>query len=155
MKIRSSSLGVIIFVIIFGGILSTSILGIWKTEGTKTPRKISAGDYAGSYDPADIRGSYTFSNISKNYNIPIKDLGEAFGIKENVENFKVKELEGIYSELDVRTGSVRLFVALYTGLPFEIKEDIYLPQSAVDILKNKRQLTTEEITYIEGHTVRE
>lgn len=154
MKIRSTMLGLVIFVVIFGGIMASSNLGLWKTESTKIPKKISSGSYTGEFDPGDIRGSYAFSDISKNFNIPLEDLGQAFGIKENVASFKVKELETIYGELEIRTGSVRLFVALYTGLPYEIREESYLPQSAVNILKAKGNLNSEQMAYIEDHAIK-
>jgi len=47
-----------------------------------------------------------------------------------------------------------LFVAYYTGLPFDATDqEIYLPQSATDILLAKGNLTPEQIAYLEKYTV--
>ena len=48
---------------------------------------------------------------------------------------------------------MQLFVAFYSGLPFEIDDEIYLPESAANILKEKANLTSEQIDYLAGHTL--
>ena len=48
---------------------------------------------------------------------------------------------------------MQLFVALYTGIPFEITEDIYLPQAAVDILISDAVLTEEQLAYLNQHSL--
>lgn len=45
------------------------------------------------------------------------------------------------------------FVAFYNGLPYDMSEDIYLPQSAVEILKSKGNLNNEQIKYLQNHTI--
>ena len=45
---------------------------------TKFLPSIKTGEFAGQYNPADIRGSYTFDDISNAFEIPIEDLGKAF-----------------------------------------------------------------------------
>jgi hypothetical protein len=58
------------------------------------------------------------------------------------------------SGFEIGTASVRLFVAFYTGLPFDTAEqEIYLPQSAADILLAKGNLSPEQIAYLEQFTV--
>ncbi len=60
--------------------------------------------------------------------------------------------EGLENEIG--TGSVKVFVALYKGLPYDLEaEDTYLPQVAVDILKETNNLTDQQIKYIDSHTV--
>ena len=56
---------IIIFVFIFGGIAITSVTGYWQTSSSKIPAKYQGGEFAGQYDPADIRGSYSFGEISE------------------------------------------------------------------------------------------
>ncbi len=154
MNLRSTHLAIIIFVFIFGGIALTSATGYWQTTNTKIPATYKDGEFAGQADPADIRGSYTFGDISNSFDIPLEDLGQAFGVDpERYVTFQCKELESIYASLEegkeVGTASVRYFVALYKGLPFNLTESIYLPELAVDILKEKASLSEAEILSLE------
>ena len=69
--------------------------------------------------------------------------------------FPVKELEAQYedSAVEIGTASVRLFVALYTGLPYDLTlETSSLPENAVQILQT-RELTAEQNDYLASHTV--
>ena len=93
MKIKSNFLGIIILVIVFGGIFSTAIFNLWQTQSSKIPRTITSGEFKGSYDPDDIRGSYSFNDISELFNIPLEDLRRAFNIPKDIDiqNFKNKE----------------------------------------------------------------
>ena len=95
MKIKSTFLGLMIVAIMFGGIFASSALNMWKTESSKIPKKLTMGDFAGEYDPADIRGSYTFSDVSSAFNIPTEDLKRAFGVSQEIDPsvFKNKDLE--------------------------------------------------------------
>ena len=162
MKIKSLHLGIVILVVIFGGIALTSALGYWSTTTTKTPATYKDGEFAGKFNPADIRGSYTFGDIEKNFKIPLEDLGKAFHLKNpsTYSNFQCKELEATYASLsaegkELGTGSVRLFVALYNGLPIEIEEGTYLLTPAVEILKTKAKtaLSAEDLNYINTHQI--
>lgn len=160
MKIKSNILGIAILILIFGGILSTSLLNIWRTESKKVPRTFKEGQYEGNYDPNDIRGSYSFKDVSNAFDIPVDILKKAFHISDdvNAENFKNKDLEKYFEdynigEVEIGNKSVKLFVSLYTRLPLPIDEDIYLPNSAVEILKSTNKLTDTEIEYLNSHTV--
>ena len=72
----------------------------------------------------------------------------------NAEAFKVKELETIFPDKDseVRTSSVRLFTAWYKGLPYEMKEESFLPGPAVAILQEKAILDQMQQSYLDTHT---
>ncbi|WP_461207801.1 hypothetical protein [Clostridium sp. DL1XJH146] len=138
MKIKSNVLVVAIVVILFGGILITSVLGLWQTESNKQPRKLSQGVFAGMSDPEDIRGSYSFLDIENAFGVDAEIISEAFNIKrDNPEAVKAKDLESIYTGLEddkeIGTGSIRYFISLYTGLPYAEME--YLPNTAVEVLK--------------------
>ena len=74
-------LGLIVLVFIFGGIWISSLTGSWQTTSTKIPATYTSGEFAGQYNPADIRGSYTFGEISDNFKIPLNDLGDCFWIR--------------------------------------------------------------------------
>lgn len=159
MKIKTSTLAIILFVIFFGGIYSSDLVRLWKTEASKTVRTINTGDSIGQKNPNDIKGSFSFSDISKNFDIPVNDLQKAFDIKnvDNIENFKCKDLEVYYGDTitnEIGTGSVRMFVALYEGLDYTASEETYLPETAVALLKEKGFLTEDQKKYIETHTVK-
>ncbi len=157
MNLTSKPLAIIIFVLMFGGISFSSLMGWWQTETTKEPATFTEGEFAGMANPADIRGSYTFGDITNSFGIDSQILAQAFGITaEDPAAFGVKELESIYldSGVEVGTASVRLFVAYYNGLPFDTTSlEIYMPQSATDILLARGNLSPEQVTYLEAFTV--
>lgn len=157
MTINSKSLTVIIFVTILGGIAFASAMGWWATESSKIPAAFAEGEFAGQANPADIRGSYTFGDISKSFDLTPNVLARAFGVQtDNPSLFAVKDLETIYanSEYEIGTTSIRLFVAYYSGLPFDITgQEIYLPRSATEILLGKNNLTPEQLAYLEKYTI--
>ena len=155
MNLTSKSLAGVILVILFGGIAFTTAMGWWATESSKQPAVYSEGEFAGQSNPADIRGSYTFGDIEKSFGIPSAILAQAFNIQtDNPAAFAIKSLEEIYaaSEFEVGTASVRLFVAFYNGLPFDLSTDMYIPETAAVLLK-KRTLIPEQLAYLESHTI--
>jgi len=155
MTLTSKPLAVLVVLLWFGGIYLSSVPGWWVTESTKTAAKITTGEFVGQANPADIRGSYTFGDVEKNFQIPASVLAEAFGITSATPaTFSAKGLEGMYagSAQEIGTGSVRLFVALYKGMPYDLSTDIYLPASASAILL-QRTLTPEQSAYVAAHTV--
>lgn len=157
MKINILTAGIIISLVIFGGIGSTMAMELWSTTSHKTPVKIKEGYAAGSYNPADIRGSYTFAEISKLFKIDLKVLFEAFNLPEKTDGntMKSKDLQTIYetSEIVIGNESLQIFVALYQNLPIEL-DGTYIPQKAADlILQKNSQLTAEQKNYLETHTI--
>lgn len=149
MKMKAWMLGVVAVGIMFGSVLISDALGYWQTESTKTPAVISTGEFAGEADPADIRGSYSFGDVEAAFDVKAEVLAEAFGVDPaEAEGFQLKSLETIYEALaeagtEVGTGSVRYFVALYTGLPYELTEEVYLPQPAVELLIEEGKVVGE------------
>ena len=168
MKIKNWHMGLVVLIVIFGGIAMTMAFNLWKTEGggggqgsgdSMVPVTFKVGEFAGEYNPADIRGSYSFGNISELFEIPLAELGTAFGLEaiENLAYFGCGDLEAAYANLEedveIGTGSVKVFVALYTGLPYTLADDEYLPQSAVELLKAKATLTEDQIAFLDTHSV--
>ena len=160
MIIKSKHLSLITILIIFGSIAAASYLGFWKTTSDKSPAVYKSGSFTGQKNPADIRGSYAFSDISREFDIPVEDLGAAFGISSPSEyaSFKCKDLEALYSfsasyGKEIGTGSVRYFTALYKGLPYDSSEITYLPKSAVEILDKKSSLDDDKINELYKYTV--
>jgi hypothetical protein len=156
MKLSSRVIVAVVFVVFFGGILVTTALGYWQTESTKIPATYTEGDFAGQANPADIRGSYSFNDVSKNFGIPLEDLAVAFRLNSaNPGAVQIKTLETIFEDANVEigTGSVRVFTALYKGLPYDLtNETSFLLPEAVEILKAKASLTPEQIAFLDTHT---
>lgn len=157
MRITPRWMAVLVITVLFGGIMLSNALGEWTTESTKEPLTFTEGEFAGEYDPADIRGSYTFGDVSRLFEIPLEDLKIAFRVQEaDVAAVSVKTLEEKFVDLgvDLGTSSVRLFVAFYKGLPFDFGgEDTYLLPEATALLKQKASLSPEQLAYLESHTV--
>ena len=161
MKIKPELAVLVSIVIVVAGVLGSWALDWWQTESDKIPQRldIAPGEDAqtAAYDPADIRGSYTLGEISKLFGIPLDELAGAFIVSpDKAEGFKVKELEGIFTDKasEVGTSSLRLFVAWYKGLPFERKEESFLPEPAAAILRDKAELSPEQAAYLDSHTYR-
>ncbi len=172
MKIRSKTLGIIIAIVIFGGITGASAVGLWNTQSVRNPARIqlneSVGEIAGetagtrAYDPVDIRGNHQLGEISVMFGIPLETLSRAFALPADADpaTFRNQDFETIYPEFggeqEIGNGSMKWFVALYTGLPFELEddeEDTYLLRPAVDILKSQADLTAEQIAYLEAYVI--
>jgi len=172
MEIRSKTLGIIIAIVIFGGIMGASALGLWKTVSVRNPARLqrsesvgeTAGENAGtgSYDPADIRGNHQFGKISEWFDIPLETLSRAFALPADADpfTFRNQDFETIYPEFggeqEIGNGSMKWFVALYTGLPFELEDDeenTYLLRPAVAILKSHANLSAEQIAYLDAYVI--
>ncbi len=154
MTLTSKTLAALVVVILFSGIFFSSTMGWWQTTSTKEATKITSGEFAGQANPADIRGSYTFGDVEKNFGISPVVLAQAFGVQDSdPASFAVKSLEGMYStsEQEIGTSSVRLFVAFYKGMPYDLSTDIYLLESAATILR-ARTLSSEQAAYLAAHT---
>lgn len=156
MKLKPQTAILIVLAIFISGIAITSAAGVWTTKTTKVPAKLTDTEYSGMYNPADIRGSYTFSDISRLYDIPVEDLCAAFGIdEEQVSDFKCKDLESIFAEspYEIGTASVRMFTAYYLGEPYDPAEVVYLPDTAVNILMERGSMTQAQREDLESHKI--
>ena len=74
MKIKLWQIALIIIIVIFGGIGIAMLTGNWATESDKVPAKFTTGDFAGEYNPEDIRGSYTFQDVADTFQIDLAVL---------------------------------------------------------------------------------
>lgn len=145
MKIKGLFAAGIAVVIIFAGIFITKLTGDWATEGRKIPRRISVGDYAGMYDPGDIRGSYSFADIANSFAVTPDEIARAFALPTDgidPADYKAKDLEEYYGEIPDGTGelgtdSLRWFVALATGYPYTPEPETLIPSPALALLKTK------------------
>lgn len=159
MRLKSIPLAIAVFVIFFGGIAFTSAMNWWQTESSKIPARYSDGEASGQYNPADIRGSYTFGDINKNFGVPLTDLQAAFRLPadEDAAAVKVNSLETLYAGLPVEmgTGSVRLFTAFYLGLPYDLASnaETYLFTEAATVLTASGKMTPDQAEFLKTHTL--
>jgi len=151
MKVKATEAGIVFLVLIVTGIAISMISGYWATEGSKIPAKYAEGEFAGLSNPADIRGSYSFDDIEKAFDISVETLAAAFGFgdDENPGSIQVKKFEEVFGIIDgkeIGTDSMRYFVALYKGLPFLPEVDTALPRPAISILRKEGAMTEDQLT---------
>jgi len=160
MNIRSKHIGPIILAAFIIGIGGTIGLNLWRTTSAKVPAKFTSGEHQGEYNPVDIRGSYTFSQVSELFEIPLEEMGKSFGldVADNMADFKCGSLKEIYGAVEgtieggeIGTDSVKLFVSLYTGLSYTPEETTLIPAPAMSVLKEK--LSEEELKVIASRVV--
>lgn len=160
MRLNSKVIAVVLVAVLFGGIGISKALGVWRTESSRIPAKYTNGEFAGQYNPEDIRGSFALQDISNAFEVPVETLAQAFGITvSDPASFQVKDLGTLYADLEaqgtsIETASVQHFVALYKGLPYTVTEETYFPQRAVELLKETGNLTAEQLDYLEKHSVK-
>lgn len=147
MKIKSWQIALTVIVVIFGGTMLSGMFGLMGEEDEKTPARYESGEY----DPYDIRGSYTFGEISEFFSIDIDVLSEAFGVTGDMQT---KDLESLYGEEEMEIGnsSVQLFVAIYNGIE-PLYDEQYFPVSAVTVLKRDVDLDEDTLSYLESHQI--
>ena len=141
-----------IIAILIVGIGIGKLTKTFITESQKIPQKIASGEFAGEYNPADIRGSYSFNDVSNVFDVPVEVLAKSFNINsEDNGSFQLKYLEEMFE--NVGTSSVREFVALYTGLPYEDESD-GLPHGAIIQLLEAGKITDVEYNeFTQKHNV--
>lgn len=135
--INAVGLAIATVLVLFVGIRVSAMIGVWNVSSTKIPASIRSGEFAGMPSPSDIRGSYTWADVSAAFGIPVEVLTEAFDAASG--GGKVNELETVWAGkvpegFEIGTDSVRLFVALYTGLPHTPEESTMLPETAIAVL---------------------
>jgi len=154
--IKSTTMGIAVLVLIFGGIVATVAMDIWTTTTSKEPVKFTTGEASGEYNPIDIRGSYTFQEVSDLFEIDLNVLYEAFGIPEDTvgTDIQTKDLETLFEESGVEIGneSVQIFVALYKNLPIELDESILTSNAVQLIMDENKALTPEQLDYLNSHS---
>ncbi|MBB6480868.1 hypothetical protein [Spirochaeta isovalerica] len=158
MKIKGLTAGLTFIILMIGGIAISVAAGYWATESSKEPVRYETGDFAGEYNPADIRGSYSFEDIENAFAIPVDTLAAAFGLssEENPVAIQIKLFEdtfGIIDGMEIGTDSMRYFVSLYKGLPYTPEVTTALPRPAIAILRKEGALTEEELAIAEERAV--
>ncbi len=143
-RLKTVPLAIIAVATLFGGIVIAKSVGYYETTASKEPVKFKTGELAGLPNPADIRGSYTWLDVEKAFGVPAKEAAAAFSAPGHALGPAARgsELETIYAGilpagLEIGTGAVRLFVSLYTGLPFEAEAGSVLPESALALLASR------------------
>lgn len=151
MKIKIIFMAVLVPAILFGGILASMVADVWSTTSDKKPATYLSGSYAGEYNPADIRGSYTFAEVSELFEIDLDILYKAFNIPEGTDGTTVqsKDLETLSDE-GVGNESLQVFAALYKGLPVEPGGAV-LPKEAVKMILESGNPTQEQQQYLKEY----
>ena len=142
MRVKAVMAGIVMPVLFLAAFFVSTALGYWRTESSKEPVKFETGEAAGEYNPADIRGSYTFNDLEEVFGISAETLALAYGFADldNPGAVQVKMLEeayGVVGDREIGTDSIRLFVALYKGLPYSPEEDTALPDTAWEVLERE------------------
>lgn len=159
MRVKSGAMALIVMIVFVAGIGGTMAFNLWKTETEKEPAKYRTGEFAGKANPADIRGSYSLADIVAAFDVPLADLAKAFGAdgEKDPGAFQVKSLEDMFpadaAGRKIETDSVRLFVALYKGLPITSEPTTGLPSAAVEILLAKAPLDAAGIADVKARAV--
>ena len=158
MKVNAKTAALILPLFFLLGIGFTILNGYWSTESSKEPVKYSSGEAAGEYNPADIRGSYSLLDIENTFSIPVETLAKAFGMtdNENPSNVQLKvfeEIYGVINGLEVGTDSMRLFVARYLGLPYNLEAGTGIPLPAYNILRKEGKLSVEDLEELSNQIV--
>ena len=158
-RVKTTTLAVITLVLIFGGIGLSKALGFWLTESSKEPARFATGEAAGQYNPADIRGSYTWDDIERAFGLPAAEAARVFSPAGQTLSAgdQVNVLEDLYAgvlpeDQEIGTDSVRLFVALYKNLPYTPEEGTVLPKTALTWLSSQAgvdPLRLEAVTTVE------
>lgn len=159
MKINYIHIFLIVIIIIGGGVLLTSQVGLFDTSRSVQPGKLD--DSNDVYSIADIRGSFSLEEIEQYYQVPPAVIIEAFSLDKDISPaaFQLKDLKEIYQPIEiegdmyeVETDTVKVFVSLYSGIPYISEETNHLPRHAVEYLVSEDKLTEEEQDYWTNHT---
>jgi len=159
MRISYIHILIIVIIIIGGGVLGTSQVGLFDTSRSIQPSRLD--ESADVYNIADIRGSFTLKEIEQYYQVPPEAIFEAFRLDNDTSpsTFQLKDLKEIYQPVEiegemyeVETDTVKVFVSLYSGIPYVSEETNHLPGHAVEYLINQDKLTEEEQNYWINHT---
>ena len=159
MRLTYKTLGIALPAVFILGIPVSMVSGYWSTEASKVPAVYAEGETAGQYNPADIRGSYSFGDIETAFGVPADAIVRAFSFEDAgtpPERILAKDLEdrfGVIHGYEVGTDSVRLFVARYLGLPFDPEDDTGLPAQALSILREAGALTPTQESELTGRSV--
>jgi hypothetical protein len=159
MRIGQRAMAVVVVAVMLGTVGIASLAGWWQTTNQKKPGTVSDSTGTSRTDPADIKGSFTFGEISSLYKVPLEDLGTAFRIPEDtsVSAFQCKSLESLGlsgdSPWEIGVPSVRWFVALYTGVAHTPGDSTGLTAEAVAVLLEKVDLDEATKRLIAERTV--
>lgn len=143
--------------IIFLGIFIADQLGFWNTK--------TSGDLFSSSQednmvyPDELRGSSTFQEIEDSFSIPAEHIALAYNFDTLepglLQVMMVSEAFAyLGDDVEMGTGSVKLFIYLYNGLDVSGLDEIEnIPSTAVDILKEYGKWNEESEEIMEGYII--
>ncbi len=159
MKIKAGTAVIATLLIGTIGIVSSMGLGYWKGDDSeKTPAKFAGlAEFEGQFRADDIRGSYSFGDISNLYGVPIESLAKAFHVEPGkASGFLMKNLGTLFpdGEAEVGTGSVKMFVAFYLGQPYDLGDSTtFVTVEGAEIIRAEGKPTAEQLAYLETHVL--
>ncbi len=146
-RVKPWMMALLVVAVVFGTIGVANALGAYAAQGGNGGGEGGGGPAlpSGGALPADIKGSMTIGAVADGFGIPVEDLAAAFHLPSgSAAEMKVKDVGGLGlggdSGLDVSVSSVRWFVALYVGKPYEPEESAGLTPEAASILLAKADL---------------
>jgi hypothetical protein len=88
-KLNNIVLSIIIVVFLVGGIGTAMILNVWQPKPEKAISSSTDSNAVTTYNPADIKGTSSFAEISQMINIPLDEFCKKPGRLESqgVENY--------------------------------------------------------------------
>lgn len=141
MKNSNVIIAAVLVVAVFGGIFLSQNLGLWITTNIREPEELISVDSDGLPNPADIRGSFTFDDVSTFYDIPLDAIFRSFPLENRDPNQTVNVISESYelstNDEEIGVDSIRLLVALYDGLAYEAEDTTRLPATALDVLAER------------------
>lgn len=142
MKNKSLIILLTSLVIVFIGIYVSDQLGYWSTTSSAL---VKEGDDTTDYiiSPEELRGSSSFDEIEASFAIPSDLLAKAYNFDTQEPGllevkFVSESFEYLGDEVEMGTGSVRMFIYIYNDLDMSSIEEIEnLPSTAVEVLKEE------------------
>jgi hypothetical protein len=160
MRVKPWMMALLVVAVVFGTIGVADALGVYAVRGGNGGGSGEGGGgpaLPSGALPADIKGSMTLGAVADGFGIPIADLAAAFHLPAgSAAGTKAKDVGGLGlggdSGFEISVSSVRWFVALYVGKPYEPEESAGLTPEAAAILLAKADLDDAEKALVAART---
>lgn len=146
-------------IIIFVGIYLADLLGFWNTTSSSDFTIIDEETQKEVLSIDEIRGSTSFEELESFFGVPAVQLATAFNFNTNTpELLKAMDVSEAYDylgeDVEMGTGSVRMFIYMYTGTSMAGLEEIEnIPSTAKEVLENEGKWTEELEEMMTGYIV--
>jgi len=150
MRLNHVVMAILVIAIFTVGVFASQALGFWQTSKPSGVAMVTLPDGSQKADPAAIRGSHSWNELSELYGIPVADFKRAFSLSDADLPLKINVLEARFAdpvlaeqtrsagiEGEIGTDAVRWYVALLTGVPMEAKDGTGMPAAALALLHER------------------